>query len=119
MKLRDLPATTFVIGSNNPEIITNALAFAMPCKTFTHFGIVEDGPHSMRILTHENCLGTEMVAFPKELWPLHMARELERLTNTGEARYGPAPHPGMARGWEVRKGTLGRNPIVVVFAKWF
>lgn len=118
MTLRDIPPTSFLIGSNHEAILAHALASALPCKPYAGCYIIEGGPCSIRILANENCAGLAMTKFNKELWPLHMARELQRMTYVGEARYENAPRRGMVRGWEVYKASFGRNYVAVVYAKW-
>lgn len=118
MEHRELPVTDFVISSNNADILNEMLMAVMPIKPFTHFGIVKGDSHSMRVFVQEECASLRMVPLARPLSAYKLADELMRLTRTGEARYGNAPHPSMFRGWEIRKGHLGRIPIIVAYAKW-
>jgi len=118
MEFQKLPATSLIVRSNNAEIIARRLALTMPQKPFTHMDIITGMEHSGRIFAQEVFPGVKVVPFSKQLWAFHLARELERLTATGEARYEMAPEPGMLRGWEIRKGEIARKPVIVACTVW-
>jgi hypothetical protein len=118
MRPNQVPPTAVIGADYRPEKIRDMLALAVAGQAFTHVEPINDLSCSARVLARKPLRGMALASLKTQMWPWQMAVELQRLANTGEARYDTEPHPGMRKGWRVCAARINGDFAAIVYATW-